>query len=139
MYLWRRIGSFVIDSSIISMLSQIVFSLIGSYFTLTLTNIYIDLFKIFIALLIVVCISTAYNIICYMYFKFPLGKLLLKIQVLDEHKQRISNFQYLIREFTKYTYVYATLGLYLIYQLIRYDRKHLQTFHDRRVNTHIYM
>ncbi len=138
-YYWRRIGAYIIDLSIISMLIRIVLPIINPIIMPTLNNILIDFFKLFITLFVITLVATMYNVLCYKYFKFPLGKLLLGVQVLDENQQRIPVKKYFIREFNKFVFVYGTLGLYLPYQFIFNVIKRQQTFHDKQANTHIFM
>lgn len=137
-YYWRRIGAYVIDLSIISMFSQIIFYLIGSLFILTGTNLLLDVFKMFAFLITAVLIAVGYNVFCYNYFRFPLGKLMMGIKVLNHRGRRVSTKDYALREFNKFIYTYATLGLYVPYQFIKYVWPKKQTFHERQSNTHIY-
>lgn len=137
-YYWRRIGAYVIDLSIIGMFSQLAFSLIGHWFILTGTNLLVDVLMIYLFLMFSVGIAVGYNVLCYHYFKFPLGKLLMGIKVYNHRKRRVSTKDYALREFNKYVFMYATIGLYAPYQFIRYVWPKKQTFHDRQANTHIY-
>lgn len=138
-YYWRRIGAYVIDLSIISMISQVIFSIIAKYFILSGTNIFLDLFKFYSFLLIAALIAVGYNVGCYHYFKFPLGKLLMNIKVYNHFGHRVTTKDYATREFNKYIYTYATLGLYAPYQFFRYVVQRKQTFHERQSNTNIFM
>ncbi len=139
MYFWRRIGAFVIDLSVISMLLQIIYRIIAPVVALTYSNIVVDLMKVALYLLVCVLVSVGYNLVCYRFFKFPLGKLLMNIKVLDEAGERVTQKRILIRESNKYIYIYATLGLYLPYQFIMNVVKKKQTFHDKQGDTHIFM
>ncbi len=138
-YYWRRIGAYVIDLSIISMISQIIFMFIGPLFLLTGSNLVVDIFKFYMFLFVSVLIAVGYNVACYHYFKFPLGKMLMSIKVYNSRGRRVSTRDFAIREVNKFIYTYATLGLYLPYQFFRYVIKREQTFHERQSNTHIYM
>ncbi|WOO87460.1 RDD family protein [Mollicutes bacterium LVI A0039] len=138
-YYWRRIGSYIIDLSVISMISQIIFGFLGTSFKLTGTNIYIDILIIYGFLIFAVLVAVTYNVACYHYFKYPLGKLLMGIKVLNHRQRRVSTRVYAKREFNKYFYMYATLCLYLPYQFIRYVLPHKQTYHERQSNTHIFI
>lgn len=136
-YLWRRTGAFVIDLSIISMLTQIIYVFIAPIVALTFSNIVVDFVKVVLYLFICVMISVGYNVICYRYFKYPLGKLLMNVKVLDSNGERISNKDYFIRESNKFVYIYATLGLYIPYQFfVKLTRKQ-ESFHDKQVGTHV--
>lgn len=136
-YLWRRTGAFVIDLSIISMFIRILYVVIAPFVTLTFTNAIEDLFKILIYLYFCVMVSACYNVICYKYFKYPLGKLLMSIKVLGDNEQRVSNKDYFIREFNKYIYIYATLGFYIPFEFIFKVARKKQTFHDKQAQTHV--
>lgn len=138
-YFWRRIGAYIIDLSVISMISRIILSFISPVFLLTGTNLMLDIFKFYLFLMAAVVIAVAYNVGCYHYFKFPLGKLLMSIKVYNHRGRRVSTRDYTIRELNKFTYTYATLGLYVPYQFFRYGIKKEQTFHERQSNTYIYM
>ncbi len=83
MYFWRRIGAFVIDLSVISMFLEIIYRFIAPVVTLTYSNILVDFMKIVMYLRVGVIVSVGYNLVCYRFFKFPLGKLLMNIKVLD--------------------------------------------------------
>ncbi len=139
MYFWRRIGAFVIDFSIISMFLEIILRFIAPIFIPTYTNILVDLSKAVLYLIVSLSIAVGYNVICYKFFKYPLGKLLMNIKVLDEDSNRVSINRYLVRELSKFTYIYATLGLYLPYQFIFKVVKQKQTTHENKSNTHIFM
>ncbi len=136
-YLWRRIGSYVIDLSVISMFTQVVYFVIGDKLILTSTNLLIDIIIMYVYLLINVAVAVGYNYICYKYFKYPLGKLLLSIKVLDGKNKRVHTKSYVTRECYKYTFIYATLGLYIPYQFFMYVIRDKDVFHDRIIKTHI--
>ncbi len=138
-YYWRRIGASVIDLSIINMLSTIFFPLTSNIVTLTYSNIFVDLFKIFANLLIFIIIAVGYNVLCYRFFKYPLGKLLLNIKILGENEERVNVKQYFLREYNKYVLIYATFGLYIPYQFFVNVVKKKQTFHDKQGKTHVYI
>lgn len=138
-YYLRRIGAYVIDLSVISMFIQVMLLFVGQFLVLTRNNILIDLFMYFLYLFILVFVSVGYNMVCYRYFKYPLGKMLMRIQILDEKQQRVSMKRYFIRECNKYVYMYATLFLYVPYQFFTKVVKDKQTFHDKQADTHIFM
>ncbi len=139
MYFWRRIGAFIIDFSVISMILEISLRFIAPIFIPTYTNILVDLSKAILYLLFSLSIAVVYNVFCYKFFKYPLGKLLLNIKVLDENSNRVSTKRYFVRELTKYTYIYATLSLYLPYQFFVKVIKEKQTLHEKKSETHIFM
>lgn len=138
-YYWRRIGAFIIDMSIISMLTRVFLIVLQPLFILTTTNFVIDLFKVVAYLLFLILVAVLYNMICYKFFNFTLGKLLLSIKVLDENKQRATMRNYFIREWNKYFYIYATMGIYVIYQFCVNVMKQRQTLHERKSNTHTFV
>ncbi len=143
MYYWRRIGAFVIDFSIANMLVRLVqstlFILLGNLFSISFENLAHDYVVAYIALGLGILVAVGYNVGCYHYFKFPLGKMLMSIKVYNHRGRRVSTRDYAKREFLKFVYFYATLGLYAPYQFFRYVTKKEQTFHERQTNTHIYM
>ncbi len=139
MYFWRRIGAFVIDLSVISMFLEIMYRFIAPIVTLTYSNILVDLMRVILYLLVCVFVSVGYNLVCYRFFKFSLGKLLMNIKILDESGERVTQKRIFIREFNKYIYIYATLGLYVPFQFIMNVVKKKQTFHDKQGDTHIFM
>ncbi len=139
MYYWRRLGASVIDMSVISMFSQMILRLVLPLLALSFEHLAEDFFKILVYQLICITIAVGYNVICYKYFKYPLGKLLLSIKVLDEDQRRVSTDRYIIRELYKYVFIYATLGLYMPYQFFVYVCRHKQTLHERKADTHIFM
>lgn len=122
-YLWRRIGATVIDLSVISMFMEIVFKLFGGFLTLAYTNIVADFIRIVLYLVLCIIISIGYSFICFRFFKYPLGKLLMNLKVLNENSERPETKVYLYREYNKYLYIYASVGLYLPYQFIIYVLK----------------
>lgn len=138
-YYWRRTGAFVIDMSIIFMLQEIVRVATGQVFMLTGTDLLIDIIKMYSFLIVTVFIAVGYNVGCYHYFKFPLGKMLMSIKVYNHRGRRVSTRDYAKREFNKYVYLFATFYLYAPYQFFRYVTKKEQTFHERQSDTHIYM
>ncbi len=138
-YYWRRIGAFFIDSSVISMLLSIVFAVAGPLVALTNTDIVIDLFKMVLFFIISIFVAVGYNVFCYSFFKYPLGKLLMRVLVLDENSERVSTKRYFIRELNKYTYIYATLGVYLPFQFLKNVASEKQVLHDKKSDTHIFM
>ncbi len=136
-YYWRRVGAFVIDMSVINMFSEVVYPLFDNVIALTYSNILVDLLKIFINILIFIVVAITYNVVTYKYFKYPLGKLLMGVVVLDLNNERISVKKYFIREYNKYIFIYATLGLYIPYQFLFKLLKKKQTFHDEQVDTQV--
>lgn len=138
-YLWRRIGSYVIDISIISMINKIILINISSIFILTKTNIIIDFIKLYCFIGLLCLIAIGYNVLCYKYFKYPLGKLLMGVKVLDKDGRRVSTNVYFQREANKYIYFFATFGLYGLYQFLRFVTVKKQTYHERITKTHIFI
>lgn len=138
-YYWRRIGSFVIDMSVISMFISIIMQYCYPIFQLTLNDLGIDILKIMGYLIFLVLISVLYNMICYRFFKFTLGKLLLSVKVLNENKERCTMKQYFLREWNKYCLIYATLGLYVLYQFVAKVMKQKVTYHEKVSNTYTFI
>ncbi len=138
-YYWRRVGAYIIDNSVISMFIQIFILFLAPYIRFTGTNLFVDLFMAVTVLFVAVFVSTMYNVLCYKYFKYPLGKLMLNVHILDVDGKRVSVRRYFIREWNKYTYTYATIGVYLIYQFFKNVVQKEQTFHDKQGDTHVYM
>lgn len=138
-YYWRRIGAFVIDMSIISMFTRIILSFIYPIFQLTVSNLGIDFIKSIGYLLFLIFVAVLYNMICYRFFKFTLGKLLLSVKVLKENKERATMKQYFIREWNKFFLIYATVGIYVIYQFFAKVTKQKQTYHELVSETYTFM
>lgn len=142
-YFWRRIGAFVIDFSISFMFYRIVasvlFILLGNLFSISFENLTHDYIVSYLNLGILILVPFCYNVGCYHFFKFPLGKLLMNIKIYNHDQKRVVTGVYARRELLKFTYFYATLGLYAPYQFIRYVIKKKQTFHERQSNTYIFM
>lgn len=139
MYYWRRIGAFVIDMSVISMITRILLPVLQPLFTLTGTNLGIDVIKLIAYLLFLILVAVAYNMLCYRFFKFTLGKLLLNIKVFNENGERASMKSYFIREWNKYFLIYATMGIYSLYQFITKVIKEKQTYHEKKSDTFTFM
>lgn len=143
MYYWRRIGSFVIDFTIVGMFTRIIesalFFLLGNAYSISYESLSHDYFIAYISLGLTIAVAVGYNVGCYHFFKFPLGKMLMTLKVYNHRGRRVSTKEYAKREFYKFIYLYATLGLYAPYQFFRYVVKKEQTFHERQTNTYIYM
>ncbi len=136
---FRRIGAFVIDQSVISMFLRIILFFLAPAVTLKFDNVFIDLLRIYLFLFVCVAVSVTYNVVCYRFFKYPLGKLLLRVEVVDNKDNRLQVKKYLIRECYKYTYIYATFGIYILYQFLTKVIKHKQTYHDKQVNSYTFV
>lgn len=142
-YYWRRLGAFLIDFSISFMFYRIIasllFILVGNLFSISFENLTHDFIVSYVNFALLVIVPVAYNVGCYHYFKFPLGKMLMSIKVYNHRGRRVSTRDYAKREFLKFGYFYATFTLYAFYQFFRYVIKKEQTFHERQSNTHIFM
>ncbi len=137
-YYWRRLGSFVIDNSVGGMFAKVVMFFINPLAFWTNSNIIIDMLLLYSTLLLTVFVVVGYNVLAYHYFKYPLGKLLMRVEVANKNGQRLTTKEYYNREFSKYILVYATFGLYNIFQFLVNVINNKQTYHDRIVDSHVY-
>lgn len=121
---WNRVGSMIIDFLIAGMFFQLVTSVIFSVIpvsvvSITRENLLIDLLLIWVWIVYIVSVYALYNILCFKFFKVTFGKFILRVRVIDA-TSNIQLFQpdmdqIVRREFFKWTYAFASLGIYALY------------------------
>lgn len=131
----KRIGSFVIDLSIVGMFYQMVTFVTTGYFFYTLTNLAYDTFVFITYILLYVTVAVVYQLVCYKVAKGSLGKLLMQVKVVVKKGKRPTVNQMFKRELTKYYLLMCTLGVYGIWQLYVLFNKKENSFHDQFAQT----
>jgi uncharacterized RDD family membrane protein YckC len=130
-----RIGAFLIDASLTSSMSTVILFPFSRFFYIGGTLIH-DLFTIAILLSIYIIIVSLYGVVTNKFFSATLGKILLGLRVVDEEGYKVETLVIFNRELTKWSYFYATLGLYGLYVLYCIF-KDVDAFHDKQNKTHI--
>ncbi len=134
---WSRLGAFVIDATTINALTGFILSLIpNSGFFLTGSNFALDVFNIFLIILFQVLIACIYTTILYKYAGGTFGKFFLKVNIVDENDEKLSSIDIFKREQLKWTLIYSTLLLYVIYGAYCVLNKKIM-LHEKMTKTHI--
>lgn len=134
MHSWRRLGSFIIDISVIGMFSRVIYMFIGSFYILSGTRFVEDIVVVFLYLLTNIIIAVVYQLIFYKLFKQSFGRRVMNIKLEKVNGKHVDLNVLAKREICKYTYLYASLGLYGIYQYIINVCRCKPVFHDEITN-----
>ena len=130
-----RIGAFFIDASLTSSMSTIILFPFSKYLYIGGTLMH-DLFTISFLLTMYIIIVSLYGVITNKFFAATLGKILLGLRVVDEEGFKVDTLVIFNRELIKWSYFYATLGIYGIYVLYCIA-KDIDAFHDKQNKTQI--
>lgn len=136
---WNRIGSSVIDFFTVQMFGTLMYGFLvwlGAPIALTRTNIVLDLVIVYFAIIFLIFAATAYHYVTFRFFRGTLGKLILRVNIVDKKDKRISNELLLKREFQKWFLFYATLGLYGVY-CAYCIMKRKRMYHENKTDTYI--
>ncbi len=146
---WNRIGATVIDYSIIMILIKVTYTLLVVLFPNIFIisgggNIYdliFDFSRVLFSLFWSVFVAVFYNVFLTLKFKNTFGKLILKVNVLDEKSDKKiikPNKQQLIkRESFKWTFIFGTFFLYAFYVLVAILIGKNEFYYDKVANTKV--
>lgn len=129
---FRRVGSFIIDASIIGMLYQIITAISLRFITYSFTNIFYDSFVIIFYALIYVVVAVGYQYGCFKLINRSLGKSLMSIYLVSEKGKKVNENEILKREFLKYYLSFVTIGGYLLWQGYQVLILNKQAYHELR-------
>lgn len=133
-YKWRRIGAFMINTSIIGMFFQLFSSITLNYISYSMQNIVYDFFVVVFYFCMYVFIAVGFETICFRLLKNSFGHSILSLKVCNIDGTILSQSVFIRREFFKYYMLFATLGLYGVYSFYCIVTKK-QLFHDKKFET----
>ncbi len=146
---WNRIGATVIDYSIIMILIKLTYTLLVVIFPTILVikgggnaiDLVFDFLKVLFSLMWSVFIAVFYNVFLTLKFKNTFGRLILKVNVLDENSgNKIINpskKQLIKRETFKWTLILSTFFIYAFYVLIGIILGKERFYYDKVANTKV--
>ncbi len=146
---WNRIGATVIDYSIIMILIKVTYTLLVVIFPGILVvkgggNIFdliLDFSRVLFSLFWSVFIAVFYNVFLTIKLKNTFGKLILKVNVLDDKSDkkiiRPTKKQLIKREAFKWTFIFGTFFLYAFYVLVSILIGKNQFYYDKVANTKV--
>ncbi len=134
---FKRIGSFMIDMSIINMFSRVFYQyILGHFIHITKNNLVYDIFVALFYILIIMAIAIGYQLICYKFIKNSLGKELMQIKYYNSNGTDISLEVLVKREMIKYYLIYVTMLIYVPYSFLKMKvTKTDLSFHDKKTST----
>ncbi len=146
---WNRIGATVIDYSIIMILIKLTYTLLVVIFPTILVikgggnaiDLVLDFLKVLFSLMWSVFIAVFYNVFLTLKFKNTFGRLILKVNVLDENSGnkiiKPSKKQLIKRESFKWTLILSTFFIYAFYVLIGIILGKERFYYDKVANTKV--
>jgi hypothetical protein len=146
---YRRVGSFIIDLTIVRMFAQIAIELYfgvvaylskGTGLSLSLNStITLPLLLLLsvITLLVFIAVYVGYHWICYKLLGNSLSRYFLRLQVISTEGEPITKSRYLKRELEKIVLCVATVGLYMFYSGAQFVSFGYPPYHDKRNNTQV--
>ncbi len=146
---WNRIGATVIDYSIIMILIKLTYTLLVVIFPTILVikgggnaiDLVFDFLKVLFSLMWSVFIAVFYNVFLTLKFKNTFGRLILKVNVLDENSGnkiiKPSKKQLIKRETFKWTLILSTFFIYAFYVLISIILGKERFYYDKVANTKV--
>ncbi len=146
---WNRIGATVIDYSIIMILIKVTYTLLVVSFPSIFIisgggNIYdliFDFSRVLFSLFWSVFVAVFYNVFLTLKFKNTFGKLILKVNVLDEKSDKKiikpNKKQLIKRESFKWTFIFGTFFLYAFYVLVAILIGKNEFYYDKVANTKV--
>ncbi len=146
---WNRIGATVIDYSIIMILIKLTYTLLVVIFPTILVikgggnaiDLVFDFLKVLFSLMWSVFIAVFYNVFLTLKFKNTFGRLILKVNVLDENSGnkiiKPSKKQLIKRETFKWTLILSTFFIYAFYVLIGIILGKERFYYDKVANTKV--
>ncbi len=146
---WNRVGATVIDYSIIMILIKVSYSLL----VLLLPGVFIvkgggnaidllfDFLRVLFSLFWSVFIAVFYNVYLTFKFKNTFGRLILKVNVLDENSDKKiikpTKKQLIKRESYKWTLILGTFFIYAFYVLISIILGKEKFYYDKVAKTKV--
>ncbi len=146
---WNRVGATVIDYSIIMILIKLTYTLLVVIFPTILVikgggnaiDLVFDFLKVLFSLMWSVFIAVFYNVFLTLKFKNTFGRLILKVNVLDENSGnkiiKPSKKQLIKRETFKWTLILSTFFIYAFYVLISIILGKERFYYDKVANTKV--
>ncbi len=146
---WNRIGATVIDYSIIMILIKLTYTLLVVIFPTILIvkgggnaiDLVFDFLRVLFSLFWSVFIAVFYNVFLTLKFKNTFGKLILKVNVLDENSNnkiiKPSKEQLIKRETFKWTLILSTFFIYAFYVLVNILLGKEKFYYDKVAKTKV--
>lgn len=146
---YRRVGSFMIDLAIVKMFAQVAIELYfgvvaflskGAGLSLapeSMLTLPILLLLCVVALLLFLGVYVGYHWLCYRLLGNSLSRYFLRLQVVSNNGEPMTQKRYLQREFEKMALCIATVGVYLFYSAAQFIAFGYPPYHDKRNNTRV--
>ncbi len=146
---WNRIGATVIDYSIIMILIKLTYTLLVVIFPTILIvrgggnaiDLVFDFLRVLFSLFWSVFIAVFYNVFLTLKFKNTFGKLILKVNVVDENSNnkiiKPSKEQLIKRETFKWTLILSTFFIYAFYVLVNILLGKEKFYYDKVAKTKV--
>ncbi len=128
---WNRIGASVIDFSIITVLFNIIYSILFAVFGFYLSfkfggqpyELVLDIFRALFILFLLIFIAATYELLLFSKIGNTFGRMVLRVHVVDKKSTpkkmvEISKSNFFKRELYKWTLIIATFYLYAFYVII---------------------
>lgn len=144
---YRRVGSFIIDLTIVRMFAQVGISIYfgviaylskGVGITLSTQSalaLPILLLLSVVVLLVFIGIYVGYHWLCYKLLGNSLSRYLLRLKVISTDSEAMTSSRYLKRELEKIVLCVATVGVYMFYSGAQFVAFSYLPYHDKRNNT----
>lgn len=132
---WKKVGTFVIDMSIIGMFYQVAMYFVTYFIHPELKNIVYDGAVFILYMLIYIAIATLYQLVSFKLLKQSMGHYFLRLKVCNIDKSERTMNQVFKREFHKYYMLFVTLFTYELYCFYLVVFKNQPTLLDKKFNT----
>lgn len=136
-YKWRKIGTLVIDMSIISMFYQLAARGLDYFVSFNFTSIIHDLIIVVLFILTYIIVAIAFQMFSYRLVGNSFGHAILDVRVYNKDNSKLTMKEAFMRESYKFYMLYATLGIYVIYNAYLVLIKNEESMHDKRFNTKV--
>lgn len=135
---WKRVGSMIIDLTIINMFISIITWFISPLGFITGTNIIIDFILVLLYIMMLIAIAYGYQYICIKRWGRSFGKIFLGVRYVNKKGRKPKEKDILKREFLKYYYLYSTLiigyGVYVVYKVLFTNDK---LYHEKKTGVYL--
>ncbi len=133
---WKRVGSTIIDLSIINLFASIVLFIFNPSYLIPTGSFIFDILIMLFCIFIVVFVAVVYQYFMFVRYGKSFGKMIVKQEIRTSKQKKIDKKTLLKREFYKYYLFYFSFSLYGIWNFYKVILKNKNALHEKKFDAY---
>ncbi len=133
---WKRVGSTIIDLSIINLFSSLVFFIFNPSYAIPTGSFLFDIFIMLFCIFIVVLVAVGYQYFMFTRYGKSFGKIIVRQEIRTSKQKKIDKKTLFKREFYKYYLFYFSLSIYGIWNFYKVILKNKKALHEKKFDAY---